>query len=209
MTRRIAAVLAIARAVAGAPPGIDEQAFARAMVEDTADLLGELAHCDAAVVASPPAYADEVRPLLWPSTPLLTVAAGDSAATTQAALAALHAMGADEAVLVAADAPDLPGLLVGKLFSALTSADVSVCPAASGLVALGARLPLAAWASEAQVGLDSAQAHGVLAGATPRPDALVVVSGWHRLRAPADIAALDYGLEGWDATRALLGGYQT
>lgn len=177
------------------------------MVEDTADLLGELAHCEAAVVASPPAYADELRSLLWRSTPLLTVAAGDSAATTHAALAALHTMGADEAVLLAADAPDLPGLLVGKLFSALTSADVAVCPADSGLVALGARLPLAQWAVAAGVGLDTAQAHGLLAAAAPRPDALVVVSGWHRLRAPADIAALDYGLEGWDATRALLGGY--
>jgi hypothetical protein len=31
-----------------------------------------------------------------------------------------------------------------------------------------------------------------------------VVSGWHRLRTPADVASLDPGLEGWETTRALL-----
>jgi uncharacterized protein DUF2064 len=177
------------------------------MVEDTADVLAELAQCESAVVASPPSYADEVRALLWPDTPLVTVAAGDSAAVTLAALAALHSLGADHAVIVAADAPDLPGLLIGKLFSALTAADAAICPAADGLVALAARLPVAAWVIGAGVGLDSSTAHGRLAAAAPRADALVVASGWHRLRSPADIAELDYGLEGWDATRALLGGY--
>jgi hypothetical protein len=29
---------------------------------------------------------------------------------------------------------------------------------------------------------------------------------WRRLRGPADLATLDPALEGWDATRALLGG---
>jgi hypothetical protein len=191
----------------GAPPGIDPRAFARALVEDTADLLGELAHCESAVVACPPSYAAELRPVLWPGTPLVTIEPGDSAAMTLAALAALHELGADEAVIVAADAPDLPGLLVGKLFSALTTADASICPAADGLVALGARLPVAAWVAGAGVGLDTTDAHGRLAGAAPQPSALVVASGWHRLRTPADIGALDYGLEGWEATRALLGGY--
>jgi hypothetical protein len=28
--------------------------------------------------------------------------------------------------------------------------------------------------------------------------------GWHRLRGPDDLARLDPGLEGWDATRNLL-----
>lgn len=206
MTRRIAAVLATVRGTASAPAGVDPQALARAMVEDTADLLAELAHCECAVVACPPSYADELRPLLWPGTSLVTAPPGDSAATTLAALAALHALGADEAVVVAADAPDLPGLLVGTLFSALTTADASICPAADGLVALGARLPVAAWIAGVGVGLDSSDAHGRLAGAAPHPSALVVAAGWHRLRTPPDLVALDYGLEGWEATRALLGG---
>jgi len=31
-----------------------------------------------------------------------------------------------------------------------------------------------------------------------------VVPGWRRQRGPADLAALDPGLEGWEATRRLL-----
>lgn len=200
-------MLAVSGAAGGAPPGLDPGAFARALVEDTADLLAALDHCECAVVACPPAYAGELRPLLWPGTPLLTVEAGETEVTTLAALAALHSLGADQAVVVAGDAPDLPGLLVGKLFSALTAADVSICPAADGLVALGARLPVAAWVRAAGVGLDSAGALGRLTVAAPHPSALVVTSGWHRLRTPADIGALDYGLEGWEVTRALLAGY--
>lgn len=204
---RIAAVLAVAGEPTAAPPGVDGTEFAHAMIEDVADLLESLDQCDCAVVVSPPSYADEVRPLLARGTPVFTVAAGDSAATTLAALEALAGAGAGSVVLVAGDAPDVPGLLIGKLFSALTAADVAICPAAEGLVAVGARLPRASWFASAQVGLDTPDAHGRLAAAAPTTAALVVVSGWHRLRQPADIGVLDYGLEGWDVTRALLGGY--
>jgi molybdopterin-guanine dinucleotide biosynthesis protein A len=206
VTRRIAAVLVRPRE-SGAPPGVDPAAFALALAEDTADVLADLDQCEPAVIACPPAYADRVAGLLWPDTPLLTVPDGPTAATTRAAFDALHALGATEAVIVAGDAPDLPGLLVGKLFSALSTADVAICPAASGLVAIAARLPAAPWLAAAGAGLDNDDAHARLAAAAPRPAALAVVSGWHRLRSAADIAALDYDLEGWDATRALLGGY--
>jgi hypothetical protein len=72
---------------------------------------------------------------------------------------------------------------------------------------MGARLPAADWLGAAGVGLDTPDAHSRLAAAAPRPGALVVASGWHRLRVAGDIAALDHGLEGWEATRAVLGGY--
>jgi hypothetical protein len=42
-----------------------------------------------------------------------------------------------------------------------------------------------------------------LRGAAPRR-ALVVTPAWRRLRTPADLGGLDPGLEGWEATRALL-----
>lgn len=206
MTRRIAAVLATRRE-GDAPPGVDPDAFGRALAEDTIDALAALDQCESALVACPPSYGDVLRPVLWPGTPLLTIQAGDSVSTTRAALAAVQSLGADQAVIVAGDAPDLPGLLVGKLFSALTAADAAICPADRGLVALAARLPPAAWIDGAAAGLDTDDAHARLAAAAPRPAALAVVSGWHRLRSAADLTSLDYGLEGWDVTRALLAGY--
>ena len=36
------------------------------------------------------------------------------------------------------------------------------------------------------------------------PRSLSVGPGWHRIRAAEDISRLDPGLEGWEATRALL-----
>jgi hypothetical protein len=53
--------------------------------------------------------------------------------------------------------------------------------------------------------LDTAEPLAVRAAA-PRSGAVAVTPGWHRLRGPADLARLDPALEGWDATRALLGG---
>ncbi|MEO6713008.1 MAG: hypothetical protein ABIM89_06220 [Mycobacteriales bacterium] len=207
MSRRIAAVLAMAGQPTSAPPGIDPHAFALALIEDAADGLNDLDQCESAIIACPPAYAAALRSMRWPGSHGATVEAGETAQTTAAALAAVHQLGASDAVVVAGDAPDLPGLLVGKLFSALTGADIAVCPAHVGLVALAARLPAAQWFLDAGVGLDTAGALAQLTAAAPRADALVVVSGWHRLRTPDDIRFLDYGLEGWDATRALLGGY--
>ena len=114
--------------------------------------------------------------------------------------------GADEAALICADAPDLPPLLVGKLFSALTAADVAVCPAEDGrLVSLAARLPAAEWLEVIAVDLDDPDALSRLRAAAP-PRALVVGAGWHRVHGVADAMRLDPGLEGWEATRAWLAG---
>jgi hypothetical protein len=135
------------------------------------------------------------------------VAAGaaGSGAALSTALDALAAYGAATAVVVAADAPDVPGLLVAKLLRGLLRAEVAVCPAAGGgLVALGARLPAAPWLVASGVGLDTPDALGALRAAAPARGALFVGPGWRRIRAPGDLAWLDPGLEGWPATRALL-----
>jgi len=93
------------------------------------------------------------------------------------------------------------------LFRGLGVADVAACPAQSGgLVALAARLPPARWVVEAAVGLDTPDALDRLARAAPSRRSLSVGPGWHRLRAPGDLSVLDPGLEGWEATRALLSG---
>jgi hypothetical protein len=111
-------------------------------------------------------------------------------------------------VVVCGDAPDLPPLLVAKLFAALDTAEAAICPCeGGGLVAIGTRLPVPAWVASSGAGLDTPAATARLRAVAPRR-ALVVGPGWRRLRRPADVARLDAGLEGWDMTRALLSGHR-
>ena len=79
-------------------------------------------------------------------------------------------------------------------------------PNSYGLVALASRLPAPAWLANLAVDLDTPDAVTRLRAVAPRRE-LVVAPAWHRLRTPADLAALDPGLEGWEATRALLSGH--
>lgn len=114
---------------------------------------------------------------------------------------------ADVAVAICPDAPDLPGLILAKPFSALGSAGVAVAPAdGGGLLALGTRLPPAAWLEGAEVGFDSADPIEALQVRAPRRRDVRATLPWHRLRSPADLVRLDPDLEGFDATRALLSG---
>ena len=124
-----------------------------------------------------------------------------------AVLDALHALGGTEAAVVADDAPDLPGLLVGKLFSGLSGAEAAACPAdGGGLVALASRLPVPRWVRAAAVDLDRPDALAALSAAAPRAREVALVPGWHRLRRAEDVHRLDPGLEGWEATRRVLSG---
>ncbi|HET7531358.1 MAG TPA: hypothetical protein VFJ98_10405 [Mycobacteriales bacterium] len=215
-TRRLVAVLArppvasrtgggvdapAAPAAGLAPPGVDDAALALAMVEDVVDLVSGMREVEAALVLAPGFEA--ARDTVWPGMPVCEMSAGF---TLVDALDALAELGADEGTVVAGDAPDLPPLLLGKLHSALTAAQVAVCPAdGGGLVALAARLPVPAWLREAanQVDPDNEKILPALGRVAPR-SALNVGSGWHRIRRPEDVVRLDPGLEGWEATRALL-----
>lgn len=133
-----------------------------------------------------------------PATP-----AGPAAQALLSAVATLPAV--EAAVLVPADAPDLPPLLLGKVFRGLGSADVAVCPAqGGGLVALGTRVPVPEWLAAAGLGLDDRDALDRLAAGAPTRRAFSVGPGWHRLRTPRDLERLDLGLEGWELTRACL-----
>jgi hypothetical protein len=111
--------------------------------------------------------------------------------------------GFDQAVLLAGDAPDLPGMLAAKLFRPLTTRTVSAAAqtGADGLLGLGVRLPGPNWLPDA--GLDDLTPMA-LRRCAPRSVEVAPAPGWHRLRGPADLAYLDPGLEGWEATRALL-----
>ncbi|WP_433239435.1 DUF2064 domain-containing protein [Actinomadura nitritigenes] len=203
----------------GAPPGVDDAEFRLAMLEDVYEVAAGLEFVTAALVAGPDGPAD-AESITWPGTPIVRDPA------PAAAFAALHALGAREAALIVPDAPDLPPLLLGKLFRALGSAPAAACQAAdgNGLVALAARLPLPAWLAaaldEPGTALDEpGTAHGGsgtvldvpdalarLRAVAPRPGLVPQGPGWHRIRTPADLRFLDPGLEGWDNTRALLEG---
>ena len=204
MNSRAVAVLVQGAVSVAAPPGVDAGALRAALAEDTYELVADLAEVDVLVATCPPDQPD-IDDMVWPQTKIFGVSAGDGPGELRDVLAELAGDGYLAAVVVAADAPDLPGLLVGKLFRGLARAEVAVCPAeAGGLVAFAATLPLAAWLHELDVGLDTVDALARLRAAAPDRRALSVAPGWHRIRTPADIARLDPGLEGWMSTRALL-----
>jgi hypothetical protein len=191
-------VLALLVPVRWAPPGVEPHAFRRALAEDLVDLLATLAQADAAIAATRDdiPLADAVA---WPGMRIY------EAPTPRRAFEVATADGYEQAAVLAADAPDLPAMLVGKLLQPLTTRPLAVAPAAGGpgLVGAAVRLPVPAWLPD--LDLDAADPVAVRKGA-PRPGAVAITPGWHRLRGPADLARLDPGLEGWDATRALLGG---
>ena len=171
----------------------------RAMTEDVVEVVSGLDVVEP-VLALTPADPPDWAELVWPGTPVRSVAG-----QATEVLADLHDQGATLGAVVAGDAPDLPGLLVGKLFRALSSGQVAVCPCDDGtLVALAAQLPVPAWLGSSGVGLDSVGAVGSLAAAAPSRRAFSVGPGWHRVRGAGDLARLDPGLEGWAETRRVL-----
>lgn len=183
------------------PPGIEPAAWRTALAEDLVDLLASLVEVEPAIAA---VAAD--RPLAaavaWPRMPVYEV----PRATVGPALAAAAADGFATAAVLAADVPDLPGLLVGKLLRPLSTRQVAVAPALGGgpgLLGVAARMPAASWLPD--VDLDLATPAEVTTAA-PSRGAVGVAPGWRRLRGPADLSTLDPALDSWPATRALLAG---
>lgn len=198
MIRR--AVIALLVPVAWHPPGVEPAAWRAALAEDVVDLIATLAEIEPAIAAS---AGDRglAEAVAWPDMPIYDL----PAPTVTAALAAAAADGFDQAAVIAADAPDVPGLTIGKLLRPLTSRPVAVAAAGpdGGLLGVAARLPAAAWLPEHD--LDNGSA-GLLRRAAPVPGDVAAAPAWRRLRGPADLHRLDPAVEGWEATRALLGG---
>jgi Uncharacterized protein conserved in bacteria (DUF2064) len=198
--RRLVVVLVVPAEGDWAPPGRDPEDWRLALAEDTYEVLAglDLVEVHVAVVGGDDATVDQVAGLTWPGTPVFAVDARRPLLT-----AAEHIGTGRSVVLVSHDAPDVPGLLVGKLFRALGSAEAAVCPATDGsLVAVGLRLPVPDWLAGLDLTFDTTLAE--LDAAKPRRLAVALGPGWHRLREPADLSQLDPGLEGWEATRAIL-----
>ncbi|MEU1732466.1 hypothetical protein [Streptosporangium sp. NPDC020145] len=197
---RLVAVVVTSSMSAGAPPGIDPGSFLTAVVEDTYELVSTLDFVTPVLVTSVPGMEEVV----WPGTPVLEIPELSGAPLVRAAFEVVSAAApyAGQAVLLSGDAPDLPPLLIGKLFRALGSAGLAVCPAVEGgAVAIATRSP---WPDWAEIGFDDPEPVRTLRALAPASWRVATGPGWHRLRAPADVHRLDPGLEGWDNTRALL-----
>jgi Uncharacterized protein conserved in bacteria (DUF2064) len=195
---------------AAAPPGVDRDEFRLALLEDTYEVVAGLELVRPALILADGDW-PAAEAVTWPGTPIV------HAAHLAAALERLRELGADEAVVLAGDAPDLPPLLIGKLFRALGHAQAAVCLAdGGGLVALAVPLPAPSWlfhgvsfhdmAGSGFELFDVPDALQRLRAAAPRPGVVQPGPGWHRLRVPGDLGLLDPGLEGWESTRALLSG---
>jgi hypothetical protein len=191
--RRVAIVLARHEAVP--PPGVDPATYARACLADSYEVLADLEGVHAGIAGTP-----EQQELLWPG----GLALAHWAQLPDLARAVVPA--AAEVVFVPADVPDLPGLVVAKVFQALGHVPVCVAPqrnSGPGCVAVGVRMPWPGWLS-ASLDLDTLDA-AALRHQAPSPG-MRVVPGWHRMRTPDAVHRLDPRLEGWEMTRAVLSG---
>lgn len=182
------------------PPGVDAQAWRAALAEDVVDLLARLAQAEPAIAAVPAdrALAEEIA---WPGMTIYEVAT----ATVRPVFEAAAKDGFDQAAVVAADAADVPGMILGKLLRPLTTKPVAVAPAGpdGGLLGMATHLPAPAWLLDHD--LDTASP-GLVRRSAPQPSDVQSSAEWRRLRGPADLATLDPALEGWETTRAILGG---
>lgn len=225
--RRVVVVLL--GALGWAPPGVDPVKWRTALAEDVVDLLATLAQAEPAIAGLPEDRV-VIEEIAWPGMRRYEV----PTRTVLPVLRAADADGFEQAAVIAADAPDVPGMILGKLLRPLETKPVAVAPASSpgagpadspgagpagspgagpagspgnaggrGLLGVAARLPLPEWLVDHD--LDSASAMG-LRRTAPHPGDVQSTPEWHRLRGPADLAALDPALEGWEHTRHLLGG---
>jgi hypothetical protein len=179
---------------------VDLAAWRSALAEDVVDLLARLAQAEAAIAATAEdrELAEEIA---WPGMRIYEV----STATYLPVFAAATADGFDQAAVIAADAPDVPGMILGKLLRPLENKAVAVAPGGpgNGLMGVATSLPAPDWLVDHD--LDDASAQ-LLRKTAPTPGDVNSTPEWRRLRGAAELASLDPALEGWENTRALLGG---
>ena len=194
--RRAAVVLARYDASRAAPPGVDSSAFGAACLLDSYEVVADLIGVTSGI-AGPASVAE----MLWPGA--LHLPADITVPTMARQLCEV----ADELVVLPADLPDLPGLVLAKLFKVLHRTDIAIAPerGRDGCAAIGLSLPVADWVPDDAFDLDD-NPFERLSAAAPRRSRCTLAPAWHRLRTPNDLRRLDPGLEGWEETRALLAG---
>src|SRR5262245_36418990 len=143
MVRRLVAALLVP--VPWSPPGVDLAAWRAAMAEDVVDLLARLAQAEAAIAATA-ADRELAEEIAWPGMRIYEV----PAATYLPVLAAAAADGFDQAAVIAADAPDIPGMILGKLLRPLETKAVAVASGgpSGGLLGLATSLPAPGWLAD-------------------------------------------------------------
>jgi hypothetical protein len=181
------------------PATVEPSEWRTALAEDILDVLARLVEAEPAIAATD---ADALS-VGWPGLRRYQLARLD----LMSLFRAVAADGFDQAVVIAGDAPDLPGMMIAKLLRPLTTRPVAVAGAhaspetEAGLLGVAARLPAPWWLPAMELDQLTPQSLRRLA---PRPTDVAPAPAWHRMRGPYDLARLDPGLEGWDATRALL-----
>jgi hypothetical protein len=197
------------------PASVEPGEWRAALAEDILDVLARLVEAEPAIAATDV----DALSVGWPGLRRYGLRRLDVVSL----FAAAAADGFDQAVLLAGDAPDLPGMVIAKLLRPLTTRPMAVAGAhasnadlgdgdlgdvepggpgmESGLLGLAARLPAPWWLPAEELDQLTPQSLRRLA---PRPMDVAPAPAWHRMRGPADLARLDPGLEGWDATRAIL-----
>jgi hypothetical protein len=189
-------VLARYDASRAAPVGVDSSVFAAACLLDSYEVVADLIGVTSGI-AGPGSAAE----MLWPGG--LHLPDDITVPTMAGQLSEV----ADELVVLPADLPDLPGLVLAKLFKVLHRTDIAIAPERGGVgcAAIGLSLPLADWIPDDAFDLDH-NPFERLSAAAPRRSRCTLTPAWHRLRTPNDLRRLDPGLEGWEETRALLAG---
>jgi glycosyltransferase A (GT-A) superfamily protein (DUF2064 family) len=194
------AVVVLAVPAVEPPPvaGVTRTRLEEALLADAVDNAESLEVTSVGVLCTP-SQSDAVAA----SAGVGTAVWAGAAPTVREAATHATAAGAERVVVIASDAPHLPGLLVGKLLRPLGRVDLTVSPDPRGFaVAIGLRLPLPDWVGD--VDLDQPDVVDALLRRAPRRALVRATTGWRRLREPADFAALHASVDGADLTRALL-----
>jgi hypothetical protein len=198
VVRRV--VIALLVPVRWSPPGVELGAWRAALAEDVVDLLARLAEADPAIAATP-ADRQLAEEIAWPGMTIYEV----PTPTYLPALQAAARDGYDQGAVLAADAADLPGMILGKLLRPLGSKPVTAAPNGNtgGLLAVASHLPPPTWLVDHDLDVATPM---LLRKTAPQPSDVESTPDWRRLRGPQDLATLDVALEGWETTRTLLGG---
>jgi hypothetical protein len=193
-------VVVLLVAVSWSPPGVELGAWRAALAEDVVDLLARLAQAEAAIActADDRKLAEEIA---WPGMRIYEV----PTTTYLPVLAAATADGFHQAAVIAADAADVPGMILGKLLSPLDTKPVAVAPGGpdNGLLGIATTLPAPTWLIDHDLTTATPQ---LLRKTAPRPTDVTTTPQWRRLTGPPALTTLDPSLEGWENTRSLLGG---